>query len=210
MHSDLIRRVSLIVTTLCIALQVVLIIIFWGAEMHSDAGDFVRLAFKCYQAGEFYPMHSNLYSMYLVCPGLINWFILQLNIFGTLNLNMLFNLLMSCGITYFIFRITKLYFGEVVGYVAILQWNLLYSNWMAVLPAQTEVPFLFLALGCYCISLTVKDWQVFLLVGIMIVLANWVRPLIIIFVIPMLLVMLFRRLPAKFFIAMFLSGGGRH
>lgn len=206
MHSDTIRKASLLVTSLCIVLQIVLIIVFWGTEMHSDAGDYVHIAHKCYEAGEYYPSHSDLYSMYLVCPGLINWFVLQHNIFGTLNLNMLFNFLMSCGITYFIFRITKLYFSEAVGYMAILLWNILYSNWMVVLPALTEVPFLFLALGCYYISLNYKGWPAFLCVGIMVVLANWIRPLIIIFAIPMLLIMLFRHLPAKCYIAMFFSG----
>ena len=198
-----IRKISLWIVAASVALQVVLISVFWGAPMESDAKFYVDYAMQCHMAGEWYPMRCHLNDFFLVTPGLVNFYILQLNILGTLNFNMLFNLLMACGITYLIFKIAKHHFGAAVGYITIALWSLLYSNWMIVLPAMTELPFLLLCLAAYYAALAKRRWVTFLLCGVLLAVANWIRPLVVIFLPTMLAVMYFRRLRAACYVALF-------
>lgn len=184
--------------------QIIVILAFWDKPQGSDQGAYMQLAKDCYEAGEWYPMGEHVYASYIWAPGFINFLILQLKLFGTLNLNMVFNLLMNIGIVGQIYYLGKYFFNKRTAYISIIFWVLLYSNLMIVAPCGTEIPFLFLALSGFCLCLNQRIFTIFL-AGILFGLANWIRPLSIIFLIPILIFMFWQRYRWKYFLALFSS-----
>lgn len=184
-----------------IIIQLVVILLFWGAPQGSDQGAYMEMATDCYQKGEWYPMMSDIYTSYIWSPGLINFLILQLKLFGTLNLNMVFNLFMNLAIAAEIYYIGKKFFTTQTACVAVILWCVLYSNWMIVAPAGTEIPFLFLALTAFCLCLSrMTRW--FFVAGILFALANWVRPLVVIFLFSVLVYMIWKKNSWKNYVAL--------
>jgi hypothetical protein len=78
--------------------QIVLIACFWGYPHIYDAGNYVSMAQRCFNNGQWYPMTEDVYSLWLCAQGLINFLILQLRIFGTVNSNAVFNLFFNITI----------------------------------------------------------------------------------------------------------------
>ena len=202
-----------LVSGIWIAVQIVLVFCFWGEPQGSDQGEYMRIAQACFAAGEWYPMDEHVYSSYIWAPGFINFLILQLKMFGTLNANLLFNLLMNIGILLNIYFLGKKFFSQTTASVAVILWCLLYSNSMIVVPAGTELPFLFLTLTAFSCCLHPKVLLI-CLAGLLLALANWVRPFALIFLIAIVIYMLWKKYrwvcyPALFvplFLAVFFIG----
>lgn len=175
--------------------------VYWGCPQGSDQGCYLQTAHQLHAIGAWYPHETNLHEMYIWAPGLINWFILQLHLFDTLNYNYLFNFLMGIALVFYIRRLATRFFSEPVGYVAAGLWCLLYSNWWVVLNAGTELPFLFLALSA--LNLAVKgDVKHLILAGILLALGNWIRPLMVIFSVPILLYFIFKKFHWSHYLAL--------
>jgi len=178
---------------LSVILQIVLVIVFWNVQQRSDPESYIRIATDYYNRGEWYPEKKELYSNYLFAPGLINYFILQLKVFGTLKLNPIFNIMMNCGILYYIFILSKKIFSPIAAYISIIIWCILYSNIMIVISAGTEIPFLFIVLSASCLCIFKNKYPYLLLAGILFILGNWIRPLALIFVISIIVYFIFNR-----------------
>ena len=187
------KQVAILSVALCLVIQLILILFYHDAEQLSDYADYISLATSCYQRGKWYPDLANMHDSYIFAPGLVNYFILQLKVFGTLKLNMFFNLLMSSGIFYFIYSITRSLFNERTACFALIGYALLYSTWWAVIPAGTEVPFLFLALLGLWLVMRYKKIGLFFIAGVVFALANWIRPLVLIFILTAFVVMYLRK-----------------
>lgn len=163
------------------AVQIIFIALFWNTPQGSDPKLYMDIALRCFDSHEWYPMKSDVFSLYIWAPGLINFLILQLHVFGTMKANMILNLLMNLAILIEVCYLANRFFGRPTGATAALLWILMYSNLFAVLPTGTEVPFLFLALTGLCIGISDRMYLV-ILAGILIALANWIRPLVIVFI----------------------------
>lgn len=195
------KKIAIWSTVLLIVVQIILIVKFWGIQQGSDQGEYIKLAQDCFSRGEWYPMSEHLYYSYLWAPGLINFFILQLKLFGTVNFNMVFNLLMNLGIVYEIYWLAKRFFSTRTALLSVIFYNLLYSNYFVVVPAGTEVPFLFLSLTAFCLCVVGKMRHV-LIAGLLFALANWIRPLVVIFVPVVILYFLYHRYNWKRYLAL--------
>ena len=178
--TGLLKKTTIIGVLLWIFIQLILIYVFYDTPQRSDQGVYLKIAQDCFDCGEWYPMRKHIYEAFIWAPGLINFFICQLKIFGTLKLNMFFNLLMNIAILYEVWWLAKRFFSIRTAYISVLCYCILYSNSMIVLPAGTEIPFLFLALTSFCLCLSNKYWKL-VVAGILFALANWIRPLTIIF-----------------------------
>ena len=200
-------RITYFTFALWILAQIVVIILFWGAPQGSDQGEYMKLAQRCFDRGEWYPMAEDVYAASSIwAPGLINYFILQFKLFGTLNLNMVLNLLMNVGIAAEIFFLGKKFFTERTAMIAVILWCLLYSNLMIVAPSGTEIPFLFIALSGFCLTLRPKI-DLMVLAGVLFAVANWIRPLVIIFLLMSLVYMLVKKYSWKQFASLLVSLG---
>lgn len=183
------RKWSVLSVCLMIAVQVVIMVLFWGEPQGSDHGVYMEIARDCYDKGSWYPSASDAYSPYFWAPGFINFLILQLHMFGTFNLNMMFNFLFNLAILSEVCYLARKFFTPRTADISTIFFCLLYSNWFAVAPAGTEVPFLFLALTGFCLCLK-PSWRNVVLASVCFALANWVRPLVVIFAVVAVLYML--------------------
>lgn len=80
-------KLAKITVGLWILIQVVLIIVFWNVDQRSDQGLYLDMANDYFSRGSWYPDIKELYSTYIWAPGLINMFIAELYIFGSLKAN---------------------------------------------------------------------------------------------------------------------------
>lgn len=183
------KKATGVTVLLWILSQIAIIIYFWAAPQGSDQGAYIKTAFLCFEQDEWYPMQQHIYSYYIWAQGLINFLILQLHLFDTVNLNPIFNMFMNIGILYEVYYLSERFFSKRTAYIAVVAYCLLYSNVMVVLPAGTEVPFLFLTLTAFCLCLSGNIKALFL-AGVLFALANWIRPLVVLFL-PAVLIYLF-------------------
>jgi hypothetical protein len=182
------------VVLLWITAQLVVITYFYGSPQGSDPGEYLKLAKSCYASGGWYPMPANIYSPWICATGLINFLILQLRVFGTCDLNVFFNLLMNVAIVFELYIIGGRFFDRRTSCIAVITWCLMYSNLMIVVPAGTEIPFLFLVLSGFCLCTSPRPRPIWMgVAGVLFTLANWIRPLAIIFLTATLIYMLYRR-----------------
>lgn len=193
------------ITIACwLLIQLLLIVFLWGHPQGSDQGEYMRIAQQCYARGEWYPMVEHVYADYIWAPGFINWLILQLNIWGTLNLNMVLNLILQVLILWFIYKIGMRFFSRKTAQIAAILWCLLYSNWLIVVSASTELPFLCLSLAALYLSCSPKPGY-FLLAGFLLAIANWIRPVMAVFLLVILVQMVWKRMNWKCYAALFLT-----
>jgi hypothetical protein len=212
-NERLLTKTMFIILALWVIAQIVVMALFWDKQQGSDQGEYIKMALYCFQHNEWYPMKIDTYSDYIWAPGFVNFLILQLKLFGTLHLNMVFNLLMNVAITIEIYYLSKQFFNKRASILSVIIWCLLYSNLMIVAPAGTEIPFLFLSLTAFCFCLTPRSY-LFLIAGVLFALANWVRPFAIVFILVALMFMFWKRyklinyinLAVSFFIIVFLIG----
>lgn len=198
-----IRKTTIIIVSLWIVAQTLIIVSFWGRAQGSDSGAYLYIAKQCYLEGEWYPQITNIYDSYIWAPGFINWLIFQLCLFGDVNVNMVFNLLMNLGILTEVYFLSKRFFSERTASIAVIFYCLLYSNLIIVAQAGTEIPFLFGALSAFCLCLFPK-YQLLIAAGILFAFANWVRPLAIVFILVALFYMWREKYHRMCFIALLL------
>lgn len=165
-----------------VVIQLILLFVFFNHPQHSDQITHLRLAMGAYNEGMMYPTMTNLYDSFIVAPGLINFLVLQLRIFGTVSYNGFFQMIMNVIMLWEVFYIANKLFSKTTGYIAIIVYCLTYSNYMGILVYGTEIPFLFLALSGVCLCLTEK-WYYVLCAASCFSLSNTIRPLVILFVI---------------------------
>lgn len=163
-----------------IIVQIVLIIYFWGYPHDGDAGNYISIAQRCFNNGQWYPMTEDVYSIWLCAQGLINFLILQLHIFGTTDVNDIFNLFFNIAILLEVYYLGKKFFSKRTGLISVIIFCLFYSNLFIVLEPLTEIPFLLLCLSALCLVFSGK-WKCIIVAAILFALANWIRPLIIIY-----------------------------
>ncbi len=197
-------KIATVIFVVWVLVQIVVIAIFWGKPQYSDNALYINLALKCFNNGEWYPMDEHIYSNYIWAPGLINFLILQLKVFGTLNFNVLFNLLMNIGIVGQIYILGERFFSRKVATIAIIFWCLLTSNITITPLHSTDLPFVFFALGSFCLSLYSRYWTLFM-AGIVLVLANWFRPLAMFYLVAIFLYMLLRKYKWQYFFTFFVA-----
>lgn len=202
MYKSNIRKIAFIIVALCVFIQVFLIISFGDYKQLSDYGMYIRIAQECLERGSWYPDSANMYDIYIFAPGLVNYFILQMKLFGTMSVNLWLNLFLNLGIIYFVFSIANRFFNKNTAYISVIAYSLLYSTWWIVIPAGTEVPFLFLTLLGLWVVVNQKGIGYMFLAGFVFGLANWIRPLVIIFLITALVIMYLNKVRMSKFVSL--------
>ncbi|MDR3002490.1 MAG: hypothetical protein LBU89_14675 [Fibromonadaceae bacterium] len=173
-------KIALGISTLWIVAQIILISCFWGYPQQSDHGAYIAMAQRCFDNGQWYPMAEDIYSTYIHAPGFINYLVLQLHVFGTLDFNAVLNLFLNIAMLFEVYYLGNKFFSKRTGLISVIIFCFLYSNLLIVLGAYTEVPFMFLCLSALCLVFSGK-WKYIILASILFALANWIRPLVIIF-----------------------------
>jgi 4-amino-4-deoxy-L-arabinose transferase-like glycosyltransferase len=177
----LLFKIALGISVVWVIAQIVLIVHFWGYPHTGDAGNYISMAQRCFRNWQWYPMTEDVYSIWLCAQGLINFLILQLRIFGTVNFNNILNLFLNIAMLLEVYYLGKKFFSKRTGLISVIIFCLFYSNLLIVVTgAMTEPPFLFLCLSALCLVFSGK-WKYVIIAALLFALANWVRPLAIIF-----------------------------
>ena len=176
----LLFKFALVVSALWVVAQIVMIVYFWGYPQYSDMRAYISMAQRCFTNKEWYPMTEDIYSNYIWTPGFINYLILQLHVFGTINFNAVLNLFLNIAMLFEIYWLGKKFFSKRTGLISAIIFCLLFSNLIIVVGANTENPFLFLCLSALCFVFSGK-WKYIILAAVLFAFANWIRPLVIIF-----------------------------
>lgn len=171
--------------------QVALIIFNWNIVLDSDYRAYQILAEKCVNQSSLYPMKDNLYDNFIWAPGFVNLLILQLKLFGSFKINMFLNLFFNIGIVLMLFVIARKYSSKATALLSVILFCTLYSNYLLVIPTATELPFLFFSLLGLCLS--IKGGRFYYLAGVSFVFAETIRPLTIIFLVPVIVLMFLKK-----------------
>ena len=112
MYKRNIKTIAFAFIALCILIQIFLIISFGDYKQLSDYGGYIKLAQGCLDRKSWYPNSANMYDFYIFAPGLVNYFILQMKLFGTMSVNLWLNLFLNLGIIYFVYGIADKLFNK--------------------------------------------------------------------------------------------------
>lgn len=176
------RKVTLRTLLIWIIIQIVLVIVYWNNDQGPDQQGYMSHALQCFGIGSTYPSVLNLYDQYLQSPGMVNYLLLQHILFGTTNFSIdkIFNIFLNIGIVINIFYLGKRFFGQATAYLSVIIFCCLPTNIFAPIWVLSELPYLFLALTGFNLSLS-KKWWLVVLAAVLYGVAHTFRPLVLAF-----------------------------
>lgn len=185
LHKYLANKNFLIISiTIWTLLQVIVVINYHPKELISDPGMYTYYAQNCAHDGTMYPNLTHYHSKYIFAPGWVNFLILCIKLFGSVDIVPYLNIIFNIIIIYLIFRITlKLLKQESIAYLSVYLYMILPSNWTMPPYLYTEIFYVVLTLSSVYFILK-KSIVFYILAGIFIALAYWVRPLATAWIIP--------------------------
>ena len=193
MKENQLKVTTIIILSISIIAQLFVLFHFFGAQQYSDNLKYMNIAEWCYRNQQFYPAIENLHDRYFWAPGLINYFIVQLKIFGTLNYNEVLNFVMNIIILLDVYYISKRLFNQRVAYWAVIIFSITYSNIIGIALNGTEIPFLFTALTGFTICLYRQSFLFLLLASFLFFISNTIRPLVVIFLFSVVLYFIIKK-----------------
>ena len=162
----------------CIMLIAQFIMLFrFNGDQISDAKGYLTLAENLVKISDWYPDISNLHSRYVFGNGFVNYLILILGITDNIKfayfLNIVFCQIILFSSLYIVYKITN---NKTALYTYLILFSLLNTFWSEVVTLRTEIPFTSLVFFAFALLYTNKKYAV-PVSGIIIAIANWVRPL---------------------------------
>lgn len=174
-----------VVFIIWLSVQAVLLFLYWDLPCHDDALYYEELALGCIDAGTWYPALHNLHDVYAFAPGYVNLLIGVHLLFGTFSAICFLNLVMNVLLVFEVFLLGKRLFGENVGFISAIAYMLMYSNLYVPIAHQSDLPFTFLLVSSLLLCMNKRMYWL-LIAGVLIGLANWIRPLAVVFLITIL------------------------
>lgn len=186
------NKIALIVLILWFIAQITVIIFYWGSPQYGDAHTYQALAYDCFIHKSWYPAAGHIiHSIYIFNPGYVNFLIIQYYIFGTLLFCPIINLMMNVILLFSLYRISCHICNKETGLLFIILFCIIHSNTIIVATTFTELFFCTLLYGS--IAFVQKNCWKLAISGILMITANFVRPLGLIFLIPIILFMLYKK-----------------
>ena len=175
-----------------VVLQVCLVVKYWDMPNHDDALAYVKLASECIARGTWYPDVHNQYEDFIFGPGYVNLLIGIYHLFGSFSYVRLLNLLMNIAMVFEIRKLAGQIFSIKTGYYAAILYMLIFSNLYAPIAVLTDLPFTFLLLTALLLC-NIRRLLPVAAGGVLIALANWFRPLAIVFLFVILLLFIVQK-----------------
>jgi len=159
--------------------QIAVIITCWGAPQFSDAANYARFAYEAVAAHAIYPTAEQFHNDWVANTGYINFLVLNLYIFGTLDFVPVQQLLLNCLLLWSIRKLALRFGNSDIANFAVVIFCLLPSN---VMDVQTHMSDLFCcAVFIWSIVLMRSKAGWLMLAGAVAAIANWARPVGLIF-----------------------------
>ncbi len=189
---SLLKRDSFFYCAIClwVCFQLFLIVHHWDFALHDDALSYRLYAEHCVNNSTWYPDNYTKYGTYIFAPGYVNLLILTKHMFGSYLAINFINLIFNVSVLFFIYAIAKKLFSKEIAKIAAYLFMLLYSNLYIVIAPTSDLPYLFLVMFAMYLLLSGDTARNLIFAGILLSLANWIRPLVITFLIPIFLYMI--------------------
>lgn len=161
------------------------VLLLFGYTPYPDSEGYVHLANECLSKHDLYPITSELCEYpFLWNSGAINAVVASLGIFHSLLPLLILYSLMKGATAFFLYAITRHITNERLALILLVLYILYPANYGEGTSALSELPFMFfIMLGMYLFI--VRKW--FLAGGMMFAIANWFRPMAIIFLLALLI-----------------------
>lgn len=192
-------RVPVVIVFLYVIAQLVCLYV-WGYTPYNDSNGYIYLAKECVEAGTFYPIDL-FYIPFLWNIGAVNAVVGSLYLFGSVMPLLILYSLMQGMMSWFVFAIAKELFSYKTAVVALCLFVLYPANYACGTSAHSEVPFIFFSLLALYLSLKNR----YLFGGVCFAIANYFRPMAIIFIVALLLYMILRRISCRKYISLFVG-----
>lgn len=185
-----------------LALQAAVVLTVGDIPGESDAMHYELLARECVEAGTWYPSPANITGdtpvtgdrVYLCYPGLINIIIISLRLFGSVKGIYWLNIIFNAVTAWSIMRIGRDLAGLRFGRIAALLYCMTPYSVLAVAQTMSEIPFM--SLGLLAIALIGRRRAAWLILsGILLIIAQYVRTVALIYAVGAFLYMLMTRVP---------------
>ena len=171
-----------------IVAQIVCLFVF-GYTPYPDSEGYIYLAKECLGEGTFYP--ADLTGIpFLWNIGAVNAVALSLYVTGSVLPLLIVYSIMQGLMAWLLYVIARELFNEKTALFALALFVLYPANYACGTSAHSEVPFIFFSL--LAVFLSLKDRYFF--AGVCFAIANYFRPMAVVFVLALLLLMLYRRL----------------
>jgi len=177
---------------------------YWDMPNHDDALKYETLAQECVNEGVWYPGIHNTNDSFIFGPAYINLLICIHYLFGAFFYIRFLNLALNMLIVIEIYILAKRLFGKETGYLSAIFYMLIFSNFYAPIAMLTDLPFTCLLLTAILLCTEEKIFPI-ITGGIFIALANWMRPLAVIFLIPIIIFLILKKRKWTYFAALLLS-----
>ncbi len=185
------KAVAAAVVFLWFVAQIVAVALYWDLPAYSDSATYRQLALESSAAG-WYPLERHLFSEnYIFNPGYVNFLILYLKIFGTFSGIGVVNICLNCVLLWAVYDITARLASRKASYLAVIFFCILPSN--ILVAAVTMSDLFFAALIYAAISLFRRNPWAILVAGLLTGMANYVRPIALLFVVSMFLYAIVRK-----------------
>lgn len=183
------HQVAYLLITAFTLLQLVILFIF-GYTPYPDSNGYLLIAEECIEHGEPYPVSTLLNDYpFLWNIGAINAVALSLKLFHSVTPLLILYSLMKGATAALFYAVTRKVTSNRIALIALILYVIYPANYGESTSTLSELPFMFFVmLGIYC-SLVRK--QSFL-GGMLLAIANWFRPMAIVFLLALLIILLFK------------------
>lgn len=188
LQPDLLQKILYVVFPCWVFLQVVLLIRYWDFPLHDDAEAYASLVRGCIQADTWYPNVSHLYSDYIFAPGYLNLWIAIGKLTGDLSAIKLLNLFLNVTLSLEVYYLARKLFDAQAAKWSLLLYCALYSNGFLVIAPLSDLPFVWCMVSAICAVVYRKGYAL-AAAGILLAAGNWIRPLAVVFLVPLVVYM---------------------
>ncbi|MEY8488737.1 glycosyltransferase family 39 protein [uncultured Parabacteroides sp.] len=192
-----------IVFAIWVILQVCLVVKYWDMPNHDDARFYAKYATECIETGTWYPAPHNQYDLFIFGPGYVNLLIGIQTLFGSFSYIRLLNLLLNMAMVFEILLLARRLFNDRIGYYASILYMLVYSNLYIPIAMLTDLPFTFLLLTALLLCTSRRLFPI-LFAGVIIGLANWFRPLAVVFLFAIIVHFIVQKRGWRSYVALFM------
>lgn len=183
------RQIVAIIIALFTLLQFVILAIF-GYTPYPDSDGYILLAEDCIQNNDLYPVASKINDYpFLWNIGAINITIVSLRLFHSIIPLLILYALMKGMTAWFFYKSTEKICSTKTAFVALGIYILYPANYGECTSLLSELPFMFFIMLAIYLSI-VKNQS--LIGGMMLAIANWFRPMGIIFLVAIMVYFLFQ------------------
>lgn len=168
------------------------VLAIFGYTPTNDGEGYLDYARICLDEGQPYPTTSHIYGQpYVWNSGIINLTALSLRLFSSVVPLLVLLCLMKALTALLIAKLTEHFFNHRTGRIALLLYMLYPNNWGQSTMLSSEIPMVFLALAALYFIVTTPQPSRGFGGGMLLAIANWFRPVALIYLTAVLLYLVF-------------------